>query len=705
MKLVIVESPAKAKTIKKFLGRNYQVMASVGHIRDLPKSKMGVDIKNNFEPQYINIRGKGDIIKELKKTAKKADKVFLATDPDREGEAISFHLANILGLDINDNIRVTFNEITKEKIKQRIKEPRAIDMSLVDSQQGRRVLDRLVGYSISPLLWQKVRRGLSAGRVQSVTTKMICDREKVIESFVKEEYWSINFKLLNNEKKNVPAILIKKDNKDINIKNQKEAEKVVNELKKLDYKVNKISKKRVKRNPTEPFTTSKLQQEASSKLNFSAKKTMMVAQGLYEGINIKGSGTIGLITYMRTDSTRISDEAKSAAIGYIKENFGNEYLKSEFKEKKSSKKIQDAHEAIRPTYTDITPDSIADNLTTDQYKLYKLIWEKFISYYMKPAEFESTTADIIADKYSIRAKGNTLVFDGFLKVYSFNSSKNVLLPKLNENDELKLKEISYEQHFTQPIGRYTEASLVKEMEEKGIGRPSTYAPTIFTIINRGYVKKVSKTLHPTELGFLVNDILEKNFPTVVDILFTANMEKELDDVSVGNKEWKEVIRNFYNPFEKLIEKAQGDIEKIDFTEKTDLLCEKCNNNLVIRQGRFGKFLACSNYPECDFTKSIVDKIGIKCPKCKVGDVIKRRTKKFKIFYGCSEFPNCDFVSWHQPLEKNCEKCGSYLIHYKTMKMDLIKCSNSECDYKEENKSIDKSAKKEEKKNKKFTVKI
>ncbi len=671
--LVIVESPAKAKTIEKFLGKNYKVLASIGHIRDLPKSKMGVDVEDNFEPKYINIRGKGPLIKELKKEAKKAEKIFLATDPDREGEAIAFHLAYILGLDINDNIRVTFNAITKKTVKESIKNPTKINMNLVDAQQARRVLDRLVGYSISPILWRKVKKGLSAGRVQSVATKLICDREKEINAFKNEEYWVIDF-IFDNGLESVyygPSKL----------KTQSETEKVIEELKKGEYVISSVLRKNKKRNPNNAFTTSRLQQEAANKLGFSTKKTMMVAQQLYEGIKLPKIGSVGLITYMRTDSTRLSKEAVESVQEFILTNYGKEYL-GEYTNK-ASKNAQDAHEAIRATDVLRTPDSIKDYLTTDQNKLYKLIWERYVSSLMAAARFDSLTVDIKNNQHIIKSTGSTLEFDGFLKVYSFGVYKENTLSDVKEKEVLTIEKIVYKQNFTSPPPRYTEASLVKEMEEKGIGRPSTYAPTISTVINRGYIGKEKKSLYPTELGVLVDTLIEDYFCDIIKVDFTANMEKEFDYVSEGKIQWKNVIKEFYGPFTVLLSKAESDIEKVDLTEETDIKCEKCGSMMMIKHGRYGKFLACSNYPECENTKPILNKIGVKCPVCKNGDIIERKTKKFKTFYGCSEFPDCNFVSWYKPVSKECPKCGDMLIEYNTKKKHEIKCINKDCDYNEQ----------------------
>ncbi len=680
--LVIVESPAKAKTIEKFLGKNYTVLASVGHIRDLPKSKMGINIEEDFEPAYINIRGKGPVIKDLKKVAKKAEKVFLATDPDREGEAIAWHLAHILGIDLEDKVRVTFNEITKGTVKEAIKQPTTIDTDLVDAQQARRVLDRLVGYSISPLLWRKVRKGLSAGRVQSVATKMICDREADINAFEKVEYWSLDFNFQNTDKKSFNASYHSYNGVKADFKVESEVSKIMDELAKGDYNVKSIQTKEKSRKPQACFTTSRLQQEASNKLGFSTKKTMMVAQQLYEGIKLPKVGSVGLITYMRTDSTRISDTAKDAVNEFVMENFGEAYIGSEIKGKKV-KNAQDAHEAIRATDVLRTPDSIESYLSKDQMKLYKLIWERFVSSLMAPAKFEALTVDIDNQNHLIRSTGSKQVFEGFLKVYSFGTSSDKILPNLEEGEKLWLEKMIPEQHFTQPPARFTEATLVREMEEKGIGRPSTYAPTISTVISRGYVAREKKHLYPTELGGIINEIMENYFARIIEVNFTADMEQQFDEVEGGDMPWKSVIEKFYGPFQTLIEKAEGDIEKVDLTEPTDIPCELCGNMMNIKHGRFGKFLACSDYPTCKNTKPILNKIGVDCPDCGTGDVVERKTRKFKTFYGCSEFPNCNFMTWHKPVDKKCPTCSKNMIEYKTKKKHEYKCTDKECGYSEE----------------------
>lgn len=678
--LVIVESPAKAKTIEKFLGKNYTVLASVGHIRDLPKSKMGINIEDNFEPAYINIRGKGDVIKELKKVAKKADKVFLATDPDREGEAIAWHLAYILGIDLEDKVRVTFNEITKSTVKEAIKHPTVLRTDVVDAQQARRVLDRLVGYSISPLLWRKVRKGLSAGRVQSVATKMICDRENVINAFEKEEYWSLDFNFQNTEKKSFKASYVGKGKK-AEFKTSEDVDSVMADLDKNAYYISDINTKEKSRKAQPCFTTSRLQQEASNKLGFSTKKTMIVAQQLYEGIKLPRVGSVGLITYMRTDSTRIAEGAKESVLEYVKETFGDNYIGATIKAK-TTKGAQDAHEAIRATDVLRTPESIEKYLSKDQMKLYKLIWERYVASLMAPAKFEALSVEIKNGDHLIKSTGSKQTFDGFLKVYTHGTSTDKVLPNLSVDEKLFLEKMIPEQHFTQPPARFTEATLVREMEEKGIGRPSTYAPTISTVISRGYVGREKKTLFPTELGNIINEIMENYFARIIEVNFTADMELHFDEVAEGELEWKKVISDFYGPFEALMKTAEEDIEKVDLTEETDIPCDVCGNMMNIKHGRFGKFLACSNYPECTNTKPILKTIGVKCPECADGEVVERKTKKFKTFYGCSTFPDCNFMSWHKPVEKKCPTCQKAMIEYKTKKKHEYKCTDKECGYSE-----------------------
>jgi DNA topoisomerase-1 len=678
--LVIVESPSKAKTIGKYLGSNYKVVASVGHVRDLPKSKLGIDVDNDFEPQYIAIRGKGDLIKELKKEAKKASKIYLATDPDREGEAISWHLAYLLGIDPEQPCRIEFNEITKSTIKEAIKHPRKIDLSLVDAQQARRVLDRLVGYQISPLLWRKVKKGLSAGRVQSAALKIICDRENEIKSFVPKEYWTITAAF--SKGKGFTARLATENGKKITIDNKAENDRILAELARGGYKVTGVANKSRTKRPFAPFTTSSLQQEASNKLNFNTRKTMMVAQQLYEGVDVHKKGTIGLITYLRTDSVRISAEAKAAAAGFITEKYGKEYLgHNVFSNKK--KDIQDAHEAIRPSNIDITPEEVKDSLANDQYKLYKLIWCRFMASQMAPAQFDGMQVDIENGKYVFKASGSKLVFDGYQKVYNNigDEDRDNILPELAEGEELKLKSINGEQNFTQPPSRFTEASLVKELEELDIGRPSTYAPIVATLSERKYVKREKKSLAPTELGFLVTGLMEEYFKEIVDVNFTAGMEDRLDDVEAKGLEWKKVIRDFYGPFKKELDVADEAIEKVVVEDKpTGELCEICGRPMVIKSGRFGDFIACSGYPECKNTKPIVKTIGVKCPKCGK-DILEKRSRRGKIFYGCSGYPQCDQSFWYKPINRKCPKCGSLLMEKKTKTSELA-CSNPECGYKE-----------------------
>lgn len=681
--LVIVESPAKAKTIEKFLGKShYTVKASVGHVRDLPKSKLGIDIENNFEPGYINIRGKGDLIKDLKKAAKKASKVYLATDPDREGEAISWHLEHILGIENDEPCRIEFNEITKDAIKKAIKSPRKINLDLVDAQQARRVIDRLLGYQISPVLWQKLRKGLSAGRVQSVTTKLICDREKEINAFEPVEYWTIDAKSESKTGEDIDFKLSAIDGKKAEIHNEEEVNKILEIIENKDLHVVKIESKKRKKSAPKPFTTSVLQQEGVNRLGFSTKKTMMIAQELYEGIDVKGEGTVGLISYIRTDSNRISEEAKGKAESYIKETLGNEYYKEEKKssEKKNSKKVQDAHEAIRPTSVDRTPESIKDSLSKDQYKLYNLIWRRFVASQMSDSEFELMNVECQIENYTFKATGSKMIFDGYTKVYNFYDREDRILPEISEGDDLKVNGIFPEQHFTQPPARYTEASLVKTLEELGIGRPSTYAPTIATILNREYVEKSGSSLQPTELGILVTEILEANFAKLMDVDFTAKLENELDTIEEGEANWKEVVKESYEPFEEAIKEALENIEKVNMDVETDEICELCGSNMVIKYGRFGKFMACKNYPECKNTKPIVNKIGVKCPKCGEGEIIVRKTKKGRAFYGCSKYPDCDFIEWNKPVEEVCPECGSYMTEKVSKKGKKHLCSNKECGF-------------------------
>ena len=663
--LVIVESPAKVKTISKFLGANYKVMASQGHVRDLPKSQMGVDIEHDYEPKYITIRGKGDILAALRKEAKKADKVYLATDPDREGEAISWHLAAALKLEDKDIYRITFNEITKNAVKASLKEARKIDMNLVDAQQARRVLDRVVGYGISPLLWAKIKRGLSAGRVQSVALRMICDRENEIDAFIPEEYWTMEASLnIKGEKKPLVAKFYGDRNGKIDIKNAAQMQKILDEVKNSGFSIESVKKsEKIKKSPL-PFTTSTLQQEAAKTLNMSTKRTMNIAQQLYEGVDIKGRGTVGLITYLRTDSTRVADEAKVASKDYISENYGEKYLPQSSNAKKDDKKIQDAHEAIRPTDLSLSPALVKESLQRDQFRLYQLIWKRFVASQMAPAQYETTSVRIGAGEYIFTVSASKIVFDGFMSVYKTdddNEETNTLAKGLDENSVLTLDDVNGTQHFTQPPAHFTEASLVKALEEQGIGRPSTYAPTISTIIARHYVIKENKNLYISELGNAVNNIMMTAFPTIVDVKFTANMESLLDGVAEGTVEWKEIIRNFYPDLKVAIDEAEKELEHVKIEDEvTDVICDKCGRNMVIKYGPHGKFLGCPGFPECHNTKPYLEKIGVACPKCGK-DVILKKTKKGRMFYGCEGYPECDFVSWQKPSDKKCPKCGGYMI--------------------------------------------
>ena len=680
--LVIVESPAKVKTIKKFLGANYTVVASNGHVRDLPKSTLGIDIENDYEPKYITIRGKGDKLAELRKEAKKADKVYLATDPDREGEAISWHLATALKLDEKKMRRITFNEITKNAVKASLKEPRNIDMNLVDSQQTRRILDRMVGYTISPLLWQKVKRGLSAGRVQSVALRMICEREEEINSFIPEEYWTLEISILpEGQKKPLMARLYGDNNGKLTIKNREEMDAVIAGIKDEEYKVKEIKRgERVKKAPL-PFTTSTLQQEASKVLNFATSKTMRIAQQLYEGVDIKGQGTVGLISYLRTDSTRISEEAEIMARTFISGNYGENYLETIENNKKNNNKIQDAHEAIRPTNIDLTPAKIKDDLSRDQFRLYQLIWKRFTASRMQSARYETTSVKISAGNYIFTTAASKLMFDGFMAVYTGSEDEEekngtVMIKNIDENTRLSLKDYEEKQHFTQPPAHFTEAALVKSLEEQGIGRPSTYAPTISTIIARRYVVKENKNLYVTELGEIVNEIMETAFPVIVDFSFTANMESLLDMIEVGNVQWKTVVRNFYPDLDEAVQNAEKALEKIKIEDEvTDVICEECGKNMVIKYGPHGKFLACPGFPDCRFTKPYFEKTGIECPKCKAELVIKK-TKKGRKYYGCERNPECDFMSWQKPIKEPCPKCGDYMVE----KGSKAVCANPNCGY-------------------------
>lgn len=685
--LVIVESPAKAKTIEKYLGKNYKVVASVGHIRDLPKSKMGIDIENNYEPGYINIRGKGPVIKELKKYAKKADKVYLAADPDREGEAIAWHLAHILDLDLEDSNRVVFNEITKDAVKAAFKEPRKINVDLVDAQQARRILDRLVGYSISPLLWKKVKKGLSAGRVQSIALKMIVDREEEIRNFEPEEYWSITGDFVKGKTK-FKANFYGVDGKKLKLNNAEDVKAVTEKLTSRDYDITKVTKKERKRNPAVPFTTSSLQQEAARKLNFRTRKTMMIAQQLYEGIKLgKGQGTVGLITYMRTDSTRLSDTAKNDAFNFITETYGKEYTNGAPKVKKNAQGAQDAHEAIRPSSVLRTPESIKEFLDKDQFKLYSLIWSRMVASQMAPAILDTMRVDLEQNNVKFVANGSKIKFPGFTKVYiegkdDGKEDKENVLPDLTEGEVVKSADIEPKQHFTQPPARYSEATLIKTLEENGVGRPSTYAPTLETIQRRYYVKLNARRFEPTELGEIVNTLVVEFFPQIVDVNFTAEMEQDLDKIAIAQENWVDVVDRFYKPFAKELEKAEKEIEKVQLKdEPAGFDCEECGNPMLIKLGKYGKFYACSNFPDCRNTKAIVKKIGVTCPTCKQGEVIEKKTKKNRVFFGCERYPECEFTSWDRPIGRDCPKCSEYLIQKKVRGGQQIICSS--CDYKED----------------------
>ena len=681
--LVIVESPAKVKTIKKFLGKNYEVMASNGHVRDLPKSQLGFSPENNFEPKYITIRGKGEILAKLRKEVKKADKIYLATDPDREGEAISWHLTKALKLEDKNVSRISFNEITKTAVKTSLKNPREIDMDLVDAQQARRMLDRMVGYRISPLLWAKVKRGLSAGRVQSVALRIVCDREEEIDAFIPEEYWSLEVSLLpEGEKKPILAKLTDKDGKKIEIASEDQMNAILTEIKGQPFKVTDIRRgERTKKAPL-PFTTSTLQQEASKALNFPISKTMRIAQQLYEGVDIKGQGTVGIITYLRTDSVRISEEADAAAREFIKSSYGEQYLSAGEGSKKSGVKIQDAHEAIRPTDINRIPSEIKDSLSRDQFRLYQLIWKRFAASRMANAVYETMTVNIAAGSYGFRVSTSKVAFDGFMLAYTEaddeKESKQVLLKDIDENAKLSLVDMDPKQHFTQPPAHFTEASLVKTLEELGIGRPSTYSPTITTIIARRYITKENKNLYVTEIGEVVNSIMKESFPTIVDEHFTANMESLLDSVAEGAVNWKTVVANFYPDLEAAVQAAEKDLEKVTIEDEvTDEICEVCGRNMVIKYGPHGKFLACPGFPECRNTKPYYEKIGVACPKCGK-DVVIKMTKKGRRYYGCIDNPECDFMSWGRPVDKKCPRCGGYMVE----KGAKLACADAHCGYTE-----------------------
>ena len=683
--LVIVESPAKAATIGKFLGNNYKIEASMGHVRDMPKSQMGIDFEHDFEPKYITIRGKGELLGKLRKDAKAADKVYLATDPDRGGEAISWHLLHALNLGEEKPIsRITFNEITKTAVKKSITEARDIDMDLVDAQQARRVLDRVVGYTISDLLWKKVKKGLSGGRVQSVALRLICDREGEIREFIPEEYWTLGAKLKDADGKVFEAKFYGKGETKTELANEAETNEVLDGLKGKDFAVTDVKTGSRQKKPVAPFTTSTMQQEASKHLNMATQKTMMIAQQLYEGVNVKGEGTVGLVSYIRTDSFRISDEAYEAAVAFIKETYGDAFVNPERIVYKSKGKTQDAHEAIRPTNVSRTPESIKDSLSKDQYRLYKLIWERFVASQMSPAVYDTLSVKLSAGDYTFRASGSRLRFSGFLEAYSKGEEEDEkVIPKLTQGDILQAEQLLPEQHFTQPPARYTDASLIKTLEEIGVGRPSTYAPTLTTIQARHYVTKEAKNLFPTELGEMVDEIMKTYFPDIVDIDFTANMEKRLDDVEMGKEEWKQIIRDFYPDFKKSVENAAEKLEKIEIKdEETDIICEKCGRNMVIKYGRYGKFLACPGFPECQNAKPYFEEAGVNCPECG-GKVLIKKTKKGRIYYGCEHNGDgCDFMSWNKPTGEKCPECGAFLEE-KGRKNPKIVCSNEKCGYMKE----------------------
>ena len=683
--LVIVESPAKAATIGKFLGNNYKIEASMGHVRDMPKSQMGIDFEHDFEPKYITIRGKGELLGKLRKDAKAADKVYLATDPDREGEAISWHLLHALNLGEEKPIsRITFNEITKTAVKKSITEARDIDMDLVDAQQARRVLDRVVGYTISDLLWKKVKKGLSGGRVQSVALRLICDREGEIREFIPEEYWTLGAKLKDADGKGFEAKFYGKGETKTELANEAETNEVLDGLKGKDFAVTDVKTGSRQKKPVAPFTTSTMQQEASKHLNMATQKTMMIAQQLYEGVNVKGEGTVGLVSYIRTDSFRISDEAYEAAVAFIKETYGDAFVNPERIVYKSKGKTQDAHEAIRPTNVSRTPESIKDSLSKDQYRLYKLIWERFVASQMSPAVYDTLSVKLSAGDYTFRASGSRLRFSGFLEAYSKGEEEDEkVIPKLTQGDILQAEQLLPEQHFTQPPARYTDASLIKTLEEIGVGRPSTYAPTLTTIQARHYVTKEAKNLFPTELGEMVDEIMKTYFPDIVDIDFTANMEKRLDDVEMGKEEWKQIIRDFYPDFKKSVENAAEKLEKIEIKdEETDIVCEKCGRNMVIKYGRYGKFLACPGFPECQNAKPYFEEAGVNCPECG-GKVLIKKTKRGRIYYGCEHNGDgCDFMSWNKPTGEKCPECGAFLEE-KGRKNQKIVCSNEKCGYMKE----------------------
>ncbi|MBO8167771.1 MAG: type I DNA topoisomerase [Thermoanaerobacteraceae bacterium] len=681
--LVIVESPAKAKTISKFLGHKYIVKSSMGHVRDLPRSQFGVDVENDFQPKYITIRGKGEILKELRQEAKKSDNVLLAPDPDREGEAIAWHLAHALKVNTEEKCRIQFNEITKNAVTSAVKNPRKIDYNLVDAQQARRILDRLVGYNLSPLLWRKVKKGLSAGRVQSVAVRLICEREEEIENFTPEEYWTLTavFKVDETE---IEAKLNKHRGKKIKIKNGEQMQQVLEQLKNSSFVIEDIKKRDTKRTPAPPYITSSLQQDAYRKLNFTAKKTMRIAQQLYEGVDIGREGSVGLITYIRTDSTRIAETAQEEARKFIEGQYGRDYVPEKPRSFTNKKSAQNAHEAIRPTSIFRTPSQLRNKLSHDQYRLYQLIWRRFLASQMAEAVLESTTVLIAAGDYQFRATGSVIKFPGFFELYKntddFQEKEN-LLPELSVGMQLELVKLDDRQHFTQPPPRYSEASLVKTLEEKGIGRPSTYAPIIDTILSRGYVVREDKQFRPTELGQVVVQLLKEYFPDIVDVEFTAHLESELDEIEEGHRDWKDVVEEFYEPFKAHLDRAEKEIGQVEIQdEETDVVCEKCGRNMVIKYGRYGKFLACPGFPECRNTKPLLEEIGVKCPDCG-GGIVERRSKKGRKFYGCSNYPQCKFVSWHKPTEERCPECDAFLVEKHSKKQDVrLECSSKECNF-------------------------
>jgi len=683
--LVVVESPAKAKTIEKFLGaEKYIVRASMGHLRDLPKSQFGVDVDNQFSPKYINIRGKGDLIKTLKSAAKKADAVLLATDPDREGEAIAWHLANLLNVSGEKDCRIEFNEITKTAVKNAIKKPRPINLPQVEAQQARRILDRIVGYKLSPLLWRKVRKGLSAGRVQSVAVRLICDREREIEAFIPEEYWSISLKLRENSKSAAfPAELTMVDGKKAHVTTEEEAMQIQKEMEQCQFLVTDVKHRDRRRNPSPPFTTSSLQQDAARKFGYTSRKTMVIAQQLYEGLDISGKGTVGLITYMRTDSTRIAQSAQDEARAYIEQTYDKQHI-PEKPPVYANKKAQDAHEAIRPTYIDLPPEKVEKQLSSEQLRIYKLIWDRFLASQMAPALYHTVTVDIDAGRFRLRSNGSQLKFAGFLRLYSESQEGNgkeeeTYLPDLQINQNLLLSKITPKQHFTEPPPYYTEASLIKLLEEQGIGRPSTYSPIIETIVSRGYVLRSEKKFRPTDLGFLVTDLLQQYFKDIVDVAFTAKLENQLDEIADGDQSRITVLKEFYDPFSMTLEAAETEIGEVEIPiEVSDVICELCGRNLIVKHGRYGSFLACPGYPACKNTKPIVKDTGVKCPKCS-GEIVERKTRRGKVFYGCNQYPQCDFVTWDMPLKEQCKECGAFLVRHNFQRGRFaIRCSNNEC---------------------------